>query len=356
MTYMSRMISNRNFYKNPGVTVLIATLMGLGSCVTTYGASTTESTPPRLIGYLPGYTRVSYTDYAQKIDFSGITHLNLAFGNPPKCDGACTSHSKMDFSIKGQSDADVTAIVRAAHAAKVKVLLSIGGGGGDQLILPFYNAGLSDQLVGSLDKYLRAHDLDGVDVDIEDPSNMGAPFAKFVDVLVATFRPEGKLVTAAVAKYLQDSMPDSALHQFDFINVMVYSSYAQAATALDFYSVQKKVPRNQIVLGVPFFGSNTSDTKEEDYQALLSAYPNAWKVDSVGGGSLDDGQNFNYVGENTMAKETLLSKKFGGMMIWEMMADAPAPHSLLDLIRKNLFSAESITEPCSGTQSTSSPN
>jgi chitinase len=350
---MSRTRSNRNFYKNPGMTVLIAALTGLGSYVTAYGASTPEPTPPRLIGYLPGYTAISYTDYAQKIDFSGITHLNLAFGNPPKCNGACTSVSKMNFSIKGQTDADVMAIVRAAHAAKVKVLLSIGGGGGDQLILPFYNAGLSDQLVGSLDKYLRAHDLDGVDVDIEDPSNMGAPFAKFVDVLVATLHPENKLVTAAVAKYLQDSMPDSALHQFDFINVMVYSSYAQAATALDFYSIQKNVPSNKIVLGVPFFGSNTSDTKEEDYQAILSAYPNAWKVDSVGGGSLDDGQNFNYVGEDTMAKETLLSRKYGGIMIWEMMADAPAPHSLLAVIRRSLFLVESTPKPCPGTKSTS---
>jgi GH18 family chitinase len=356
MTYMSRTRSNWNFYKNSGLTVLIAALAGLASCITAYAASASESTHPRLIGYLPGYKGLSYADYAQKIDFSGITHLNLAFGNPPKCDGACTSLSKMDFSIKGQTDSDVMTIVRSAHAAKVKVLLSIGGGGGDQLILPFYNAGLSDQLVGSLDKYLRAHDLDGVDVDIEDPSNMGAPFAKFVSVLVATFHPEGKLVTAAVAKYLQDSMPDSALHQFDFINVMVYSSYAQVVTALDFYSIQKKVPSNQIVLGVPFFGSNTSDTKEEDYQTLLSAYPNAGKVDSIGGGSLDDGQNFNYVGEDTMTKETLLSRKYGGIMIWEMMADAPAPHSLLTVIRKNLFLVEPTQKPCSGTQSTSALN
>jgi chitinase len=356
MTYMSRTRSNRNFYKNLSLAVLIAALGSIDSCITVYAASTPESTHPRLIGYLPGYTGVSYTNYAQKINFSGITHLNLAFGNPPKCDGACTSISKMDFSIKGQTDADVMAIVRAAHAAKVKVLLSIGGGGGDQLILPFYNAGLSDQLVGSLDKYLRAHDLDGVDVDIEDPSNMGAPFAKFVDVLVATLHPEGKLVTAAVAKYLQDSMPDSALHQFDFINVMVYSSYAQAVTALDFYSIQKKVSPNQIVLGVPFFGSNTSDTKEEDYQTLLSAYPNAWKVDSVGGGSLDNGQNFTYVGEDTMAKETLLSRKYGGIMIWEMMADALAPHSLLAVIRRNLSLVESTPKPCSVTQSTSALN
>lgn len=338
---MWRTISIRSLYQRDSKAALVAALAASCLCSTTFGAPAPASASPRLICYVPGYTGISYTEYARRIDLSGITHLNLAFGDPPRCDGACTSLSNMDFSIKGQTDADVAAIVHTAHAANVKVLLSIGGGGGDQLILPFYNAGLSTQLVDSLRKYVTAHDLDGVDVDIEDPSNMGAPFADFVTLLVAALHPQGKLVTAAVAKYLQESMPDSALRQFDFINVMNYSSYAQAVSALDFYSTQKKVPNSQIVLGVPFFGSNTSDTKEEDYQTLLTAYPNAWKVDLVGGGSLDDGQTFNYVGEDTMAQETLLGAKYGGIMVWEMMADGPAPHSLLNVIRKNLLSGQS---------------
>ncbi|WP_263356059.1 glycosyl hydrolase family 18 protein [Acidicapsa ligni] len=288
-----------------------------------------------LVGYLPCYEGGNFASYSSKLDFTKMTHLNLAFGNPPKCDGVCTAKSNMDFGIKGESDADVDSFVTAAHAAGVKVLISIGGGGGDQLILQFYNAGLSDALVASLDKYVIAHKLDGVDVDIEDPSNMGAPFGVFVKTVVDKFRPRGLLITAAVAKYMQDSMPDSALHQFDFINVMNYASYAGALTQMEFYSINKKVPKNEIVLGVPFFGSNTSDTKEEDYATILAAYPNAWKVDMVGGGLMDDGQAFNYVGEDTMAKETLLGKQYGGIMIWQLLSDAPAPHSLLKVIQKN---------------------
>jgi hypothetical protein len=165
---------------------------------------------------------------------------------------------------------------------------------------------------------------------------MGAPFATFVQALVNKFRPQGKLVTAAVAKYLQDSMPDSALHQFDFINVMNYSSYNAAVTALNFYSIQKSVPKNKIVLGVPFFAQNSSDTKEEDYLAILAAYPNAWGVDMVGGGAFDDGQVFNYVGEATMTQEVLLARQYGGVMIWQLLSDAPDPHSLLHLIQNNL--------------------
>jgi GH18 family chitinase len=226
--------------------------------------------------------------------------------------------------------------VTAAHAAGVKVILSVGGGGGDQRIIQFYNAGLSAELANSLDKFVAAHGFDGVDLDIEDPSNMGAPLGTFVNALMAKFHPEGKIVTAAVAKYLQSSMPDAALHQFDFINVMVYSSYEDAINALQFYSVDEKIARDKIVLGVPFFGSTADDSKEESYQSILAAYPNAWKVDLAGGGPLDDGQAFRYVGEATMARETLLGEQYGGIMIWSILGDAPAPHSLLTVIQDTL--------------------
>ena len=287
-----------------------------------------------LVGYIPDYNG-SYASYAKSINFSKMTHLNLAFANPPKCSGTCTASSNMNFSI-GQSDSNIAALVNAAHAAGVKVVLSIGGGGGDQQILQFYNAGLSTQLVNSLANYISAHNLDGVDVDIEDPNNMGNPYATFVSALVTKFRPQGKVITAAVAQYLQGSMPDSALHQFDFVNVMNYSNYTDAQNALTFYAVQKNVPKNQITLGVPFFGQSNDGNTEEEYNTILAAYPNAWQSDQVSGGSLDNGITLNYIGEQTMAEEVQLGKQYGGVMVWELTGDAPAPHSLLKVIQNNM--------------------
>jgi len=52
-----------------------------------------------------------------------------------------------------------------------------------------------------------------VDVDIEDPNNMGNPYATFVNALVTKLRPQGKIISAAVAQYLQVRLPDAALHQ-----------------------------------------------------------------------------------------------------------------------------------------------
>jgi hypothetical protein len=304
--------------QDAGVALLLAISTIAAACAQDQAAPVPAApSTPRLVVYL----------FAPK-------GVNLA--DSIKCDGTCTAQSDMAFSVKGQSDADIDAVVAVSHAAGVKVFLSVGGGGGDQMIIQFYNAGLSAPLVASLDRYIRAHHFDGVDVDIEDPANMGQPYASFVSLLTLNLHAEGKLVTAAVAKYLQASMPSSALHQFDFINVMNYSSYTNAVTALQFYAQEENIPRDKIVLGVPFFASNALDSKEETYNTILAAYPNAWKVNLVGGGALDDGQGFFYVGEDTMAQETQLGKQYGGIMIWQLLGDAPAPHSLLKVIEKNL--------------------
>jgi GH18 family chitinase len=291
---------------------------------------------PHLIAYLFAGKKTTYTELSPHVSFGRITELYLAFADPPKCTGVCSADSDMHFSIDGETDADIDRLVGAAHAAGVKVVASIGGGGGDQRIIQFYNAGLSAPLVASLNAFVAQHQLDGVDLDIEDPSNMGQPFLAFTTALTSTFHPKGKLVTAAVAKYLQASMPDAALRQFDLLNVMCYSSYSAAVAALNFYAGDEKISPAKLVLGVPFFGSNDDDSREESYQAILAAYPNAWKVDLAGGGALDDGQAFHYVGETTMAAETQLARKYGGVMFWDWMGDAAEPHSLLRVIENNL--------------------
>jgi GH18 family chitinase len=293
------------------------------------------SSAPHLIAYLFAGKESNYTALSKTIQFGKITDLYLAFADPPKCQGACTPASDMRFSIDGETDADIDTLVRTAHAAGVRVVASIGGGGGDQRIIQFYNVGLTEPVVASLRAFVVAHNLDGVDFDIEDPSNMGAPYLTFTTALTAAFHPDGKLVTAAVAKYLQGSMPDAALRQFDLLNIMNYSSLGAAVDALNFYANQEKIPAAKLVLGVPFFGSSDDDSREESYKNILAAYPNAWKVDLAGGGPLDNGLAFHYVGESTMAQETQLGKKYGGIMFWDLTDDAPAPHSLLEVIETN---------------------
>jgi GH18 family chitinase len=291
---------------------------------------------PRLVGYLPDYNG-SYADRARSLNFQKMTHLVLAFGVAQMCPGPCTASSDMTISLR-QSDAEIAAVVTAAHQAGVKVIISLGGGdnAADVTISQFYNAGLSVPFAAAIGQYVTAHNLDGVDVDMEDPSNMGAPYCDFIQALAATLHPEGKLLTGAVESYLESDIPSAVLSQFDFLNVMAYSTYADACGELEYFSGVKRIAPQKLVLGVPFFGSSKNWTREESYATILAAYPDAWQKDQVSGGSLDEGITLNYVGESTMAKETQIGAHYGGVMIWELTEDAAGPHSLLTVIEQNL--------------------
>ena len=271
---------------------------------------------PYLVGYLGVYKNADWAAVAKTLDFTKMTHLNLAFINPPICAGACTAQSDMTLAgNRSLTDEALKAIVDAAHAHGTKVLISIGGDGGDKNIMQFYNAGFSRR-AGRRDRRLsrQEHDIDGVDVDIEQPTQMGVPFTQFVKTLVAKLRPKGKLVTAAVAQYIQAGAQDEVLPLFDIVNVMIYGSYERSVTDMAWWANNKHVPREKLTLGIGF----------HNYSALLANYPNAWAVDTVGGGTYRDGAVFTYQGENTVGRETQLGAQYGGAMIWELTQDDPA--------------------------------
>ncbi|HSZ83282.1 MAG TPA: glycosyl hydrolase family 18 protein, partial [Polyangia bacterium] len=284
------------------------------------GAAPPPADGLHVVAYLPNYSG-SYTTWAKKLSFDKMTHLNLAFA-------LATSANQWDM---GASDASIKAIVDAAHAAGVKVLPSLGGGGGDQSVLARYNDASSvGPLVDNLDAFVAAHDFDGVDIDIESPENLGAKYSTFVAMVVAKLHPEGKLVTAAVAQYLQDSMSDATLHSFDFVNVMIYSSLADTMKQATYYVSTKKVPKNLVVLGAGFFGD--SGDNEYSYAQILEADPTAWSKDTA----TVDGATVHYEGMATMKQIADLSKGFGGIMVWELSEDTTDAHSLWKVIQGEL--------------------
>lgn len=319
---------------------LVALLFVLGlACATAVHAQNREicacdipdgppNSHPYLVGYLGVYKNLDWSAVAGTLDFNKMTHLNLAFVNPPACVGPCTEKSDLTLAANQSfSDAALEAIVDAAHAHGTKVLISIGGAGGDRRIMQFYNAGLSSQLTDAIDAYLEKHDIDGVDVDVEQPKQMGVPYTTFVNTLVAKLRPKGKLITAAVAQYIQAGAQDEVLPLYDIVNVMIYGSYERAVADMAYWANSKHVPKEKLTLGIGF----------HNFSTILANYPNAWAVDTVGGGVYRDGAVIAYQGENSVARQTQLSLQYGGAMIWELTQDDPAsPHSLLKVIQKHL--------------------
>jgi len=289
------------------------------------GEGTPDAAPSgptvRVVAYLPNYSG-SYGDWAGRIDFAKMTHLNLAFAKP-------NGSSVWDM---GASDDDVRALVDAAHAHGVKVLASLGGGGGDQAVIARYrDAGNIPDLVAKLDDFVDAHDFDGVDIDIEDGGQLGENYSSFVGQTVATLRPKGKLVTAAVAQYLQDGMSDATLHAYDFVNVMIYTNYDDSVNELAWYRDTKGMAPADLTLGAAFFG--TDDTgREYGFAEIMDADGNAWQHNSAN----VNGRTVRYTGVDAMKQLAELSKDYGGIMFWELSEDTGGEHSLWKAIQDTM--------------------
>jgi hypothetical protein len=289
--------------------------------------------PGRSVGYLPTY-RGSYSTWATSLAWSRVTHLNLAFATP----------SGSTFALGGNSDAAIAALVNAAHVAGVRVLISIGGAdAGSVQIAAEYTAASVDALVANLAAYLDAHNLDGVDVDVEGNS-VNADYGPFISKLTAKLHPSGKLVTSALGDWFGDRVPASAYPLFDFINVMSYdhcgswtaacehSTYDQAVKDLTFFR-NKGVPADRLDLGVPFYGycwGTGCPAAAMTYAEILAKWPGVPDFYQAGGLTLS------YNTPATIQKKALLAKGYGGMMAWELGQDANGDQALLKVLADNL--------------------
>jgi GH18 family chitinase len=287
----------------------------------------------RVVAYLPTYRGLD--TWASQLDYSRITHVDLAFANPT---------SGNDPTLGRDSDAAVARIVDGAHAKGVRVLISIGGAsGGSERIAALFIPATVQAFVQKLDAFMDAHNLDGLDVDVEgDP--VDSNYGPFIDAMSARLKPKGKLLTAAYGTWFGDRIPDSALQKLDFVNVMSYdhcgswtkpcahAPYDQSITDLDYFAKQRGMPASKVVLGVPFYGwcwgAGCGPSAALTYPEIVARYPNAWQTDWV----TDTGVQISYNGEATMQSKGKLAKGYGGVMIWEITEDALAPRSLLKVL------------------------
>jgi len=282
------------------------------------GGSITPTPSARLIAYLPNYEG-SFATFAQTIDFTKMTHLNLAFA---------TSNTSNGWNM-GATDAEVKALVDAAHAKGVKVLASLGGGGGDQSVIAQYkNTANITPLVNNLDAFVTRLNFDGVDIDIEDGAQLGANYSSFVSAVIAKLRPKGKLVTAAVAQYLQGGMSDATLKSYDFLNIMIYSTYSDSVSQMNYYAGTKGIAKDKLVLGAAFYGTS-ANWDYYAYKDILAYDASAWSKDQT----TINGKTINYTGMASMKTLAQYSKGFGGIMFWELAHDTTDSHSLYKVIQ-----------------------
>jgi GH18 family chitinase len=287
----------------------------------------------RVVAYLPAYRGLDA--WASQLDYSKITHVDLAFANPT---------TGNDPTLGPDSDSAVARIVDGAHAKGVRVLISIGGAsGGSEKIAALLAPASVQAFAQKLDAFIDAHNLDGLDVDVEgDP--VDSNYGPFIDLMSSKMKAKGKLLTAAYGTWFGDRIPSSALQKLDFVNVMSYdhcgswtkpcahAPYDQSIADLDYFAKDRGMPASKVVLGVPFYGwcwgTGCGPSASLTYPEIVARYPNAWQMDWID----TAGVQISYNGEATMQQKAKLSKSYGGLMIWEITEDALAPRSLLKVL------------------------
>ncbi len=299
----------------------------------------------KVVAYVPNW--IDLNSFSETIDYSKITHINIAFENPENMAG--------DLSFNQKN----LAVIAKARSNHVKVLVSIGGGAasGDKELLKRYNYLLNKTnrmgFVKKLADYVSNHGLDGLDVDIEGPS-INKDYGAFIEELAKALKPRGKLLTAALSKgYGGDKVPDSVFAHLDFVNIMAYDGTGYwdpkspgQHSSLDYtrenvtYWLKHGLSKSKAVLGVPFYGYGFGEAfrkRDYSYSEIIAAYPGAEKVDQVG-------NTIWYNGIPTIKAKAryVLDQGLAGVMIWSLDYDVKGERSLLSAIQETLSNAPAL--------------
>ncbi|KAA0989702.1 glycosyl hydrolase family 18 protein [Dyadobacter aurulentus] len=280
----------------------------------------------KVIGYLPNGNNLQAG--ANQVDFTKITHLYIAFINPDSLGNLTRTEYLKE-------------VATLAHSKNVKIMASIGGGGAPKYYPSFLIGEKKEKLIKDLVNLAVDNNLDGIDVDLEG-ALIDANYESFVIDLAAALRQKNKLITAAIATVYKTQFTDKALAQFDFVNIMSYdrtgpwrpdkpgphAPYSMAEEDLQYWLETRKIPREKLTLGVPFYGYGFGGTAPESmsYKNILRQYPDSINQDQM---HLNGGVVY-YNGLPTIRKKTELAKqKVSGVMIWQLLQDSTGVKSLL---------------------------
>lgn len=298
--------------------------------------SASEKKKFRVVGYYS--LRSAMNADLKTVPFDKMTHVNLSFLNPDTM-----GNFTQDLS-------GLAPFIQAAHDQGVKVLPSIAGGGKHEYYHKLLRDDMRGKFVNDLVGIAEKYNFDGIDVDIEG-SDIDENYEAFVVELKKALKAKKKLTTSAIAIFYKNQLSDRALKQYDFVNLMSYdhtgpwtpskpgphSTYEHAVADLNYFTVDRKIPKKKIVLGVGFYGYGfgpelTSKASSMNYGQILKTFPGAENSDQV---TTPSGQIMYYNGVETMKKKVQLAKeKASGIMIWQILGDAPGDQSLLKVINE----------------------
>ncbi len=193
-------------------------LLLLAACLALLSA--TAGAKPWVAAYYAGWQLAHGSDGylpSSVVDYSCVTHVML-FSLVPRADGSLDSSS--NFLLASGS----AAVIRAAHAAGAKVLVSVGGWGSESGFLSASGASVLSTFVANLVGIVTRSGLDGIDLDWEplgggDATNFGNLAAALRSALQAV-SPDLLLTTTCIEG--NQALMASVQKYFDQINIMTY--------------------------------------------------------------------------------------------------------------------------------------
>jgi chitinase len=374
-------MSNLNSRRVSGMACLSAALFFLILSTVSAPAQAAPATPKRLLGYYTAWSKYNTPPYtADQIPYSKLTHIAHAFLLlTPKADGT----------IEIPSGTIEPALLKKAHAAGVKVLISIGGGDGIQG--PRFNKMAASEtsrqaFVKNVHDFLLKFHYDGVDIDWEVPNAADRADCTTLMQELRTELPSPWLIsmaTTADPRNYGAGLDIPALAPIvDFMNVMTYDFYGtwsgatghvspllqspadpshagSVKTSMDLYADEYGVALSQLNIGTPFYGyewdgtdllwaqCSTCASSSPNYAPYIKDLVNqqGWtrNFDDLAFAPYltnPDIQTLNVPGfityddESTTARKTqyvMQKRGFGGVFMWELSGDYDGTsQSLLD--------------------------
>lgn len=285
----------------------------------------------KIVAYFPSYQNPDSVDVSK---YKMITHLFYAFLTP-------TANGSLNALPQ---TARFNQVIAAARSRGVKVGISVSGVN-DTFVALAANAGARTNLVKNVLTFVKANNLDGVDLDWEYPrttDGSDATYTLLVKELSDTLHNNNKYLSAAVtpavyAGSVRDGFRPENFQYLDFLNIMMYdglawdkaapkqhASYNMSISSFDIWLNTKGLSKEKAIMGIPSYGRNSANAAA-GYRTLMAAGGKS-NIDSAA----YNGSVYYYNGTKTVKEKAMLAKQRGnGIMFWEFYFDTNGSNSLL---------------------------
>ncbi len=313
---------------------------------------------PLFIGYYPDWGKWHKPAYTvDKVPYKKLTHVLWSFITP-----------NADGTLHGDAADEPSALdsmVTLAHAAGTKIIVSLGGGGQSDKFAPVAkDSTLRNKFIVNLVDYVKAHNLDGLDMDWEWEYNP-VPEADTIayNKLLTELRealPKDKSLSAALPcsrYYGKWFTPEVLIKNLDWFGFMTYdmtgdwdekalfdsplyphegyTTWSWQET-FDYWS-KRGVPAEKMVFGIPSFGfqfegatgpgSNFTKGKTKSLSYAQIVKNTDWEIHfdsvSVEPYAVSENSYITYEDPHSAAIKTRWVKENGyaGIMVWEVSHD-----------------------------------